>query len=112
VQLLLAPGKDPAQAERIVYEEVERVAREGLPKEEMKRIETDALRRRAFQLVTTTVRANLFAYDLTCFGQVDAVNEWEKKARRVGSDDVKRAALKYLTPAHRTVLTLAPGGKP
>jgi zinc protease len=112
VQVLMAPGKDPAQAEGLVYEEIQRVAREGISKQEMERVETDALRRRAFQLVTTSGRAHIFAWFLTCRGQVDAVNQWEKQVRRVSIDDLKRVTLKYLTPAHRTVLTLTPGGKP
>jgi zinc protease len=112
LQLLIAPGKDPAQAEVLAFEEIERVARDGVPPEEMERIQTDSLRRRAFQLVTTTQRAAVFAQVLTCYGQLDAVNQWEKQVRRVSSDDVKRAARKYLAPARRTVMTLTPGGKP
>jgi predicted Zn-dependent peptidase len=88
------------------------VSREGVSREEMERVETDALRRRAFQLVTTSARAQVFVWFLTCHGQLDAVNEWERQRRRVGNDDVKRVALKYLTPAHRTVMTLTPGGRP
>jgi zinc protease len=111
VQLLIAPGKDPAQAEGLAYEEIDRVAREGVPKEEMERVETDSLRRRAFQLVTTSIRAQVFAQSLI-YGRLDAVNQWEKQVRRVSSDDVQRVARKYLTPARRTVLTLNPGGRP
>jgi predicted Zn-dependent peptidase/predicted Ser/Thr protein kinase len=112
VQLLLAPGKDPAQAERMVYQEIDRVAREGVPKEEMERVETNSLRRRAFQLTTTQVRAMHFVDVLSREGTIDAVNHWEKQLRAIGSGDVKRVALKYLTPARRTVLILNPGGKP
>lgn len=112
VQLLIAQGKDPAQAERLVYQEIEKVVRDGLTKEEMDRIQTDSLRRRAFQLVTTTARAQVFAQFLTSYGQLEAVNDWEKQVRRVGIGDVQRVARKYLTPGRRTVLTLTPGGKP
>ena len=76
------------------------------------RLETDSLRRRAFQLVTTSIRAQVFALFLTSYGQLDAVNLWEKRVRRVTSEDVQRVARKYLTPARRTVLTLTPEGKP
>jgi len=40
------------------------------------------------------------------------VNEWERQERRVTSEELKRAAAKYLTPANRTVLTIMPGAKP
>jgi zinc protease len=112
VQLLMTPGKDPAQAESMVFQEIDRVAREGVPKEEMERVATNSLRRRAFQLVTTQIRALLFVDVLSREGRAGAVNDWERRLRAIGSGDVKRAALKYLTPARRTVLILNPGGKP
>jgi len=111
VQVLVAPGKDPAQAERMVYQEIDRIAREGVPKDEIERLKTDSLRRRAFQLVTTTARAQVFASFLAVFGHLEAVNDWEKQARRVDSDDLKRVAQKYLTPANRTVLIVKPEAK-
>jgi zinc protease len=112
IQLLMAPGKDPAQAERMVYQEIDRVAREGVPKEEMERVETNSFRRRAFQMTTTMVRAVRFVDVLSREGTIDAVNHWGTRLRANGSGDVKRVALKYLTPARRTVLILDPGGKP
>jgi predicted Zn-dependent peptidase len=112
VQVLVAPGKDVAQVEKSVHEEIERVAREGIPNEEMERLETEAIRRRAFQLVTTSIRAQVFAQILAAYGQLEMVNEWERQLHRVSSEDVKRVALKYLTPANRTVMILAAGAKP
>jgi predicted Zn-dependent peptidase len=112
VQVLVAPGKDPAQAERMVYQEIDRIAREGVPKDEIERLKTDSLRRRAFNLVTTAARAQVFANFLAVFGHLEAVNDWEEQARRVGSDDLKRVAQKYLTPANRTVLIVKPEAKP
>ena len=111
-ELVIAPGKDPAQAENLVNQEIETIARDGVPGEEMERIATDALRRRAVQLVTTTIRAQVFAQFLVLYGKLDAVNEWERQERRVTSEELKRAAAKYLTPANRTVLTIMPGAKP
>jgi zinc protease len=112
VQVLVAPGKDPAQAERMVYEEIDRLARDGVPKEEVERAETDYLRKRTFALVTTAARAQVFDEFLTIYGGLEAVNGWEKRVRRIGSDDLKRVARKYLTPANRTVMIVNPGGKP
>jgi predicted Zn-dependent peptidase len=83
-----------------------------VPKEEMERVETNSLRRRAFQLTTTQVRAIHFVDVLSREGTIDAVNQWERQLRAIGSGDVKRVALKYLTPARRTVLIVNPGGTP
>ncbi len=104
VQVLLAPGKDPALAERMVYQEIDRVAQEGVSKEELDRVETDAVRRRAFLMVTTAARAQIFSSLLTTYGRLEAANDWARQVRRVGSDDLKRVARKYLTPANRTVM--------
>jgi zinc protease len=112
VQVLVAPGKDPAQAERMVYEEIDRVAREGVPKEEVERVETDYLRKRTFALATTAARALVFGEFLTIYGGLKGVNDWERQVRRIGSDDLKRVARRYLTPANRTVMIVVPGGKP
>jgi zinc protease len=112
VQVLVAPGKDPAQAERMVYDEIDRVARDGVPKEEVERVTTDYLRKRTFALVTTSARALVFDEFLTIYGGLEAVNGWERQVRRIGSDDLKRVARKYLTPANRTVMIVTPGGKP
>jgi predicted Zn-dependent peptidase len=110
-ELIIAPGKDPAQAESLMYQEIETIARDGVPAEEMERTATDALRRRAFQLVTTTIRAQVFAQFLA-FGKLDTVNDWERQERGISSEDIKRVARKYLTPANRTVMTVMPGAKP
>jgi predicted Zn-dependent peptidase len=75
-------------------------------------VETDYLRKRTFALVTTAARAQIFDEFLTIYGGLEAVNGWEKRVRRVGSDDLKRVARKYLTPANRTVMMVVPGGKP
>jgi predicted Zn-dependent peptidase len=112
LQVVMAPGKDPAQVIPMVDQEIETIARDGIPKDEMERHETNALRRRAFQLVTTTVRAQVFAMNLVADRRLSAVNDWERAERRITNDAVQRVTRKYLTPATRTVLTVMPGAKP
>ena len=65
--------------------------------------------RRAFSLITTSVRAQVLAQYLAAYGQLDGVNDWESHERSVTSEDVKRVARKYLTEGNRTVLTVVPG---
>ena len=112
LQVMVAPGKDPSQAESLVDQEIEAMARDGVPKDEMQRSATDALRRWAFTMVTTTVRAQVFAQSLTAFGDLNLVNDLQRRDERTTSQDVQRAARKYLTPARRTVLTVIPGATP
>ena len=110
-QVVMAPGKDPAQVLPLVDQELEALARDGVPKDEMERNQTNSLRRRAFQLVTTTVRAQVFAQYLG-YGELDMVNQYERAEARVTTDEVKRVVRKYLAPAKRTVFTVMPGAKP
>jgi predicted Zn-dependent peptidase len=112
LRVVMAPGKDPAQVIPIVDQEIEAIARDGVPKDEMERNETNALRRRAFQLVTTTIRAQVFAIVLVADRRLAEINDWEPAERRITNDDVKRVTRKYLTPATRTVLTVMTGAKP
>src|SRR5262249_19549720 len=107
-QLLIAPGKDPAQAERLVYEEIDRVVREGVPREEIERMQTEALRRRAFSLVSTTARSQVIGQMMVIAGHAEGINDWERLQRGATSAILQRAARKYLTAANRTVLTLMP----
>ncbi|MEO8370724.1 MAG: insulinase family protein, partial [Candidatus Solibacter sp.] len=111
-QLMIAPGKDAAQAETLAYEEVDRIGREGVGEDEIQRVRTDSLRRHAFGLVPGNLRAQEFALSLISDGRLDSVNEWEKKVRSVTSEDLQRVTRRYLTPARRTVFLNTPGGKP
>jgi serine/threonine protein kinase len=112
VQVVMAPGKDPSQVLPLVDQEIESISRDGLTPQEMERHETDALRRRAFQMVTTTVRAQVFAQFLAGYHHLESVNNWEAAERRVSNGDVKRVTKKYLNLAGRTVLTISPGPRP
>jgi zinc protease len=98
----------------LIYEEIERIAREGVSREELDRASTDALRRRAFSLVTTTNRALIMAQFLIAYGQLDAINDWEKQESKLSAEDVRRVAQKYFAPSNRTVLVVNPaaGGRP
>jgi predicted Zn-dependent peptidase len=108
-QIIVAPGKDPAQAEKLVYDEIERIAREGVSPEELARVSADALRRRAFTLLTTANRAVVLSGFLIGYGQLDMVNQWERGESRLMGDDVRRMAQKYFAPSNRTVLIVNPG---
>jgi serine/threonine protein kinase len=111
-QVTMAAGKDPAAAERAIYDEIDRIAKDGIPAAELDTLATDARRRRAFQLVTTVARGALMAQFLTSFGKLDAINEWERMESTVSSDTVRQMARKYFAPSGRTVLLVNPGGRP
>ena len=111
VTLVVAPGKDPAQAEKLALLEMDRVAREGVTEDELERLRTDALRRRALLLVTTTQRAAVINMFQTVYQKLEAVNGWEKAESQVTNEDVKRVAQKYFTAANRNVIVVTPAAE-
>jgi zinc protease len=110
--IAMTPGKDPASAERAMYDEIDRVARDGVSQAELDALATDAIRSRAFQLITTVVRSTAMARFLTSYGQLDAINRWEAEESRVSRESVRRMAQKYFAPSNRPVLVVNPGGRP
>ena len=96
----------------MVYEEIERVVAGGRDEGGSgDALKTDSFADRHSHWSPRGTRAKICAVSCV-YGRLEAVNDWEKQVRRVGSDDVKRVARKYLTPANRTVMIVNPGGKP
>jgi predicted Zn-dependent peptidase len=108
----LPPGEDVGKVERILYEEIEKVARHGVTAAELAR--ANALLRSAVlhELATHHGVAHALA-------QAEAiVGDWREAGRAlehyaaIGPKDVKRVAAEYLDPARRSVVVLDPGGAP
>jgi len=112
VSAVVASGKDAAQVEQMIYGEIDRIARNGVPPQELQRLATDARRQHAFDLVSTYARAVALAEWLAAYGSPDGVNDWERRNSQVSSEDVRRVAQKVFAPSNRTVLLAlpAPGG--
>ena len=104
----VAAGKDPAQVEQMIYAEIERIAKEGVPAQELERQATGERRQHAFDLVSTHSRAAAIAEWMATYGGTDGINEWERRNAQVSSDDVRRVAQKYFAPSNRTVLLALP----
>lgn len=107
--LVAVPGKDLGQIERLAFEEIDRIGREGVPDDEMERLRLELLRRRAMELVTSGSRAVVLAYLITVGAGPDAINGWENGERRLTSDELRRVAKKYLTANNRSVVVVNPG---
>ena len=73
---------------------------------ELDAMATDALRRRAFQLVPKAARALTMVQFLTAYGEIGAINRWESEESRVSRETVQQAAKKYFGAANRTVLVV------
>ena len=110
VILTAVPGKDQTQIEALCNREIERIANEGVPDKELERVRMDAMRSRGLTLVSTQVRSVMLARLEASAGNPETVNQWEDSEQHLSSDELRRVAKRYLTPANRVVLTVLPGG--
>ncbi|MGB8930172.1 MAG: insulinase family protein, partial [Anaeromyxobacteraceae bacterium] len=108
----LPPGGDVRKVERILYEELEKVARRGVTARELARAR--ALLRSAVLHELSTHHGVAHA-----LAQAEAlVGDWREAGRAlehyaaVGPKDVKRVAAQYLDPHRRSVVVLEPGELP
>jgi predicted Zn-dependent peptidase len=109
--LILAPGKDPAQALKLFDEEISRLQREGATAAELERRRTDALLRRALNLASTRNRA-LMMSRFHAIRDAGIINRWEDQESRVTNDSIRRVAQKYLASSNRVVIEVpAAGGR-
>ena len=108
----LPPGGAPERVERILYEELEQVARRGVTASELARAR--ALLRSAVLHEVSTHHGVAHA-----LGQAEAlVGDWREAGRAlehyaaIGPKDVKRVAAEYLDPSRRSVVVLEPEERP
>ena len=108
----LPPGGNVGKVERILYEEIEKVARRGITAGELARAR--ALLRSAVLHELSTHHGVAHA-----LAQAEAlVGDWREAGRAlehydaIGPKDVKRVAAEYLDPVRRSVVVLEPEGQP
>ena len=108
VQQQVRGGKDPKQAEKLLYEEFERLGRDGVTAEELEKAKNQILAEYFRGLRTIAGKANLIGNYEVFHGGWQNLAETEKRVRAVSAEQVKAVAAKYLTAKNRTVGTLVP----
>jgi len=111
LNIVAAPGKDLPQVESRTYQEIERIAKEGVSEAELERMFTGYTRSRAVSLITTTARGASMSRLLGSHGYPEGLNEWGKEVRKVNTESLRRVIAKYFTPANRSVLYVYPAGR-
>jgi zinc protease len=108
----LAPGVRSEKAERVLWEELERVAEKGISPAEL---------RRAKRLLRSSVLHELATHNgvAHALGQAEALlGDWREAGRAleqyaaVSPRDVRRVTAEWLDPAKRCVVTLQPEAAP
>lgn len=92
----------PEEAEKAVYDEIEKL-KKNLDEKELSRIITRMESSFIFGLDSNMGIANLLSYYQTVFGNWAYVTDYLKKIKTISLDDTRKALDKYLTKENRTV---------
>jgi predicted Zn-dependent peptidase len=109
--VLTRPGKDFAEIENLVYEEIERIKSEPVADWEMEKVRMQIRRQRAQQLQSTLARAIVLGQYAVYYNDPGIINTIEEKFNRVTKEDIQRVTRTYLKEANRTVITTVPKPK-
>jgi len=101
-------GIDPAQTEKVLYEEIAKLQSSAVPAEELRKAKNQLLAQHYRQLKTIAGRANLLGTYEVFYGDYNKLYTIDRDIEAVTVDDVARIAKKYLVEKNRTVATLIP----
>jgi predicted Zn-dependent peptidase len=106
--LLVSPGKDPAEAEKIFYAELERMKNEPVTDAEMQKVRMMVRRSDVEQLEGTLGRARSLGENAVYYNDPNVINSSSEMVNKVTKADIQRVAQMYLTQNNRTVVTTLP----
>ncbi|HEY8223917.1 MAG TPA: pitrilysin family protein, partial [Pyrinomonadaceae bacterium] len=112
VVAITPPGKNLADVEKTMYEEVERLKTEPVADWELEKVRMVGRRQRAQQLQSTLGRAISLGQYAVYYGNPNLINEIEDKYNRVTKEDIQRVARTYLKDTNRSVITTVPKPRP
>jgi zinc protease len=104
-------GKELAEIERLVDEEIGRVENEPVAQWEMEKARMQWRSRHAEQLHSTQSRAARLGHDAVYYDDPSLLNTLEERIGRVTADDLRRVARSYLRKSNRTVVVTLPAAK-
>jgi zinc protease len=107
---LPAPRHDAASMLKGIDDEIARVRDQGVSADEVARARNRLRLARATALQQTSPRASLLGAYETQYGGAEGVNTRVQRLDAVTPASVQKAAATYLTPAHRTIVIVTPGG--
>jgi zinc protease len=101
-------GKQPADVEKAIYAELERLMQQPIAEWELQKAR-NATRLGYLQTIRgAQSRATLLGTYTVKYGDPDLINTRLDRINTVGRDDVQRVAKQYLQPRNRTVVITTP----
>jgi zinc protease len=104
-------GVDPHKAEAAVFEELDRVAKDGISADELEKAKTQFLTSFYRRMKTIAGKANFLGTFEVFQGDAGKVSDYPVRINAVSAADVQRVVRQYLTRANSTVATLMPEKK-
>jgi len=102
------PGVEPAEIEKSLSAEIERVKTEGVTDQELEKIRMRDTRENIVRLQSSMSRAIELGQYTVYFNDPNMINTLIDKVQKVSKEDIQRVARKYLVDAHKTVVITMP----
>jgi len=110
---ILRPGADPAEVEKVILAEIDRIKNNGITDEELEKIRMQNMRGSVAQLQSTQARAIQLGQYAVFYNDPNLINTIVQKSHDVTKEDVQRVARTYLVDANKSVvITLPKAQKP
>jgi zinc protease len=108
---MLKPGQDPAEVEKLIYEEFDRVKTEGVTTAEMQKVLIQDRLSQAESVTGTMGRARILSEYAVFFHDPGLINDTLAKYGEITPSDIQRVARQYLGAEQRTVVLTNPKAK-
>ena len=105
---MLKPGQDPGEVEKLIYEEFERVKKDGVTPAEMQKILIQDRLQLTESHTNTLSRARAIGRDAVYFHDPNLINTVLSNYSEVTPADIQRVARQYLGATQRTVVLTNP----
>jgi len=106
--LSLRPGKDPAEIEKALYTELDKLKNDPITDQEVEREKMAVRRYQAEQLQGSLGRATTLGEYAVYFNDPGLINTYGTRLLAVTKAQIQQAAKTYLTEANRTVVLTTP----
>ena len=105
------PGKDPAEVEKALYEELDKLKTQPITDAEVEKEKMAVKRDEAEQLESTLGRVAELGQFAIFFNDPDVINTYGKKLLAVSKDQMEQVAKTYFVASNRTVVLTVPKPK-
>ena len=111
LEAMTAPGRDPADVEKAMYAEVEKVQKGPIQEWELEKARNAARRSLVSSLRSSLQRAILLARYSVFFDDPGIINTRYERIASLKLEDLHRVARQYVVPTNRTVVVTVPAKK-